>query len=272
MSNTSQRIISAIVMASIVIYAIYLGIVPSLILVSIVSIFVLDEVLVNFLNVKRYSIVYNLNYLLLVLGYYFVNFNRDGFIYFKLFNYIGILFNIFFTYYIFLSKMESRRTLNSIKKYPIVAGIFALTFFVNLSTIIHYPKWRSYMLMLAILVFSVDVAAWFWGKNFGKKKLWPKISPNKTQFGFFGGVISSVIISLVFWNYLIGKPTILLSILLIFLACCAQLGDLVQSKLKRQFGIKDSSNLIPGHGGVYDRVDSILFVSPLFLLMIKIIG
>jgi len=55
----------------------------------------------------------------------------------------------------------------------------------------------------------------------------------------------------------------------LIIACCAQLGDLIQSKMKRQFNIKDSSNLIPGHGGMYDRVDSLLFVAPLFLFVIR---
>lgn len=272
MSNTSQRVISALIMAFIVCFAVYKGIIPSLVLIGIISILVLDEFLTNFLKVKRFSVPYIVNYLSLIISFYYINFISESFLFFRVFNYIGLIIICLLTYYLFLSKMESLKSIKFVKKNPYFAMIFTLTLFINLSTIVHYPMWKSYIFMLAILVFSVDTAAWFWGKNFGKKKLWPSVSPKKTQIGFIGGVVSSVIISSFFWNFLINKPSILLIMAFVFLACCAQLGDLVQSKLKRQFGIKDSSNLIPGHGGVYDRVDSILFVSPLFLLMIKILG
>lgn len=272
MSNTGQRIISALVMALIVSWAIYLGIIPSITLVGIVGVLVLHEILTNFLKIKQSSVVYMFNIGLMGATYTFVNIFSESFLYLKAFNMIGLGINLLFLYYLFVSKMESRGLVEFLKRQPHIATIFITTLFINLSTILHFPIWREYILMLVILTFSVDTAAWFWGKNFGKKKLSPKISPNKTQVGFLGGVLSSVIISLVMWSYLIDQITPLLALFFIFLACCAQLGDLVQSKLKRQFGIKDSSNLIPGHGGFYDRVDSILFVSPLFLLMIKIIG
>lgn len=272
MSNTNLRIISALIMASIVLFSVYLGIIPSIILIGFVGILVLHEILINFLNMKTTSKTYNINLLAMAGSYTFINIFSENFFYLNLFNLIGLAFNVFFIYYLFLSKIDSLKTLKFVKKNPFLATIFCITFFTNLSTLIHFPMWREYILMITVITFSVDTAAWFWGKNFGKKKLSPKISPNKTQVGFIGGVITSVIISLTLWNYLIGDTSLVLILFLIFLACCAQLGDLVQSKLKRQFGIKDSSNLIPGHGGVYDRVDSILFVSPLFILMIKIIG
>ena len=106
------------------------------------------------------------------------------------------------------------------------------------------------------------------GQKFGKHKLWPKVSPKKTWEGLIGGIITSVILTSVYWYFFIGKVSPSLVILFSILAGCSQVGDLVQSKMKRQFDIKDSSSLIPGHGGVYDRIDSLLFVAPLFALVL----
>jgi phosphatidate cytidylyltransferase len=109
-----------------------------------------------------------------------------------------------------------------------------------------------------------DTGAWFFGKNFGKHKLWPSVSPKKTVEGFVGGLITSSLCGLLYWHLFLGKISWGLWLFFILVGICAQVGDLIQSKFKRQFNIKDSSNIIPGHGGVYDRVDSLLFVIPLF--------
>lgn len=109
-----------------------------------------------------------------------------------------------------------------------------------------------------------DTAAYFTGLNFGRHKLAPNISPNKTIEGAVGGLIGSVLLlSLAgLWppfNFLDLKNRIILGILV---GIAAQLGDLVESAFKRDAQIKDSGNLIPGHGGVLDRFDSLLFVLP----------
>jgi phosphatidate cytidylyltransferase len=110
----------------------------------------------------------------------------------------------------------------------------------------------------------VDTFAYFTGKKFGKHKLWEAVSPKKTIEGAIGGVLSSVILTCLYWNHFVSAVTPYTAIIFFIIACFSQVGDLVQSKLKRQFDIKDSSTLIPGHGGVYDRVDSLLFVAPFF--------
>lgn len=120
--------------------------------------------------------------------------------------------------------------------------------------------------LLLVLNFSCvcDMGAYFVGVSMGKTKLCPAISPNKTVEGALGGIVSSVIVSLIitlcfsYFNKIL--PTLLLTIPL----CAAgMIGDLFASIIKRKVGIKDYGNLIPGHGGVLDRVDSILFISPL---------
>ncbi|WP_417886371.1 phosphatidate cytidylyltransferase [Zunongwangia sp.] len=113
-----------------------------------------------------------------------------------------------------------------------------------------------------VLIWTNDTFAYIIGKNFGKRKLFERISPNKTIEGFIGGVIFSCIAS-----YFIASYTDFLTApvwfgLAIILSIFGTLGDLIQSKFKRQAGVKDSGNLMPGHGGLFDRLDSIIFAAP----------
>jgi phosphatidate cytidylyltransferase len=112
-----------------------------------------------------------------------------------------------------------------------------------------------------LLVWATDSAAYFSGRLIGGPKLAPKISPNKTWAGLAGGMVAA---GLVGWSFGQRDPksAILLALLSAMLAAIAQAGDLAESGLKRYFGVKDSSGLIPGHGGVFDRLDGLLFVAP----------
>lgn len=115
------------------------------------------------------------------------------------------------------------------------------------------------ILLLFATVWGADTLAYFSGKTFGGPKLAPKISPGKTWAGFFGGVIGACILAsaLLYW---FKFPITALSILfIIMLALLAQIGDLFESGLKRHFGVKDSGKIIPGHGGVLDRIDGLIF-------------
>lgn len=125
---------------------------------------------------------------------------------------------------------------------------------------------------LTLLVLSAtwasDSGAYFSGKYLGKKKLWPEISPNKTIEGSFGGILFAVLISLIL-NYFFSIEENLLQLILIgvLISVIGQIGDLVESALKRTKNIKDSGSLIPGHGGVLDRFDSLIFVFPILYLL-----
>ncbi len=121
-----------------------------------------------------------------------------------------------------------------------------------------------YLLLVLNFACVCDMGAYFVGVSMGKTKLCPTISPNKTVEGALGGIISSVIVTLVitlcFGEFDKILPTLLLTVPL----CVAgMIGDLFASIIKRKVGLKDYGDLIPGHGGVLDRVDSILFISPL---------
>ena len=122
------------------------------------------------------------------------------------------------------------------------------------------------VLWVFILVWSVDIGAYFAGRAIGGPKLAPAISPNKTWAGFYGGVMAATLLS-GGWALFVGLPPIALLLAPLF-AVAAQGGDLFESWMKRRAGIKDSGRWLPGHGGVFDRLDGLLPVAILTALAV----
>jgi phosphatidate cytidylyltransferase len=127
----------------------------------------------------------------------------------------------------------------------------------------------SYVFLALFVTWASDSGAYFIGKSMGKRKLWPDISPNKTIEGSVGGIVCGVIVALLFafLSPLTESPLHLMVIGLV-LSIFGQVGDLVESAFKRHYGVKDSGNILPGHGGVLDRTDSWLFVFPILYFLI----
>jgi phosphatidate cytidylyltransferase len=115
------------------------------------------------------------------------------------------------------------------------------------------------MLFVFAVVWATDILAYFVGRALGGPKLAPSISPGKTWSGAIGGAISAVVAGVVFIHFLLPGAEIIAAGVAFVLSVCSQLGDLFESFIKRKFGVKDSSRLIPGHGGVMDRVDGLIF-------------
>jgi len=113
----------------------------------------------------------------------------------------------------------------------------------------------SAMLLLFTIVWSTDIFAYFTGRAIGGPKLVPAISPKKTWSGAIAGTFSAIIVAVVVANWLGSFDKGTIAVVALFLSIMAQLGDLFESWIKRQFGAKDTSHLIPGHGGVMDRLD-----------------
>jgi phosphatidate cytidylyltransferase len=129
--------------------------------------------------------------------------------------------------------------------------------------------WRVTLLLLATVVVS-DSAQYYAGRGFGRRLLAPIISPKKTVEGAVGGLAGAALfLALVGPIVLVGEPVLLLALLGVTMAAVGICGDLFESSLKRHAGMKDSSSLIPGHGGVLDRIDALLFVTPLFFLYLR---
>lgn len=132
-----------------------------------------------------------------------------------------------------------------------------------------------FLVSLLALIWFADVAAYFCGKRFGKRKLAPRVSPGKTWEGAIGGVIAAAVwvCATTLWPGSFGDALAqtwsvwVVFCIAVLLAALSIVGDLFESLLKRRAGFKDSSQLLPGHGGVYDRIDALLPVAPLALLL-----
>ncbi len=120
----------------------------------------------------------------------------------------------------------------------------------------------KFVWLVYIIAFGTDTFAYFTGVFFGKHKLCPKVSPKKTVEGAIGGIAGCVILTVIYFKVL-GINNILYTIIFsIFVSAFSIIGDLLASKIKREHGIKDFGNFLPGHGGILDRFDSLLFVAP----------
>ena len=135
----------------------------------------------------------------------------------------------------------------------------------------HYSG-AIWLLYVMILVWGADSGAYMFGKLFGKHKLAPKVSPGKTWQGFLGGLFTAAVISWAYglWANLDIAPATLLVCSLVA-ALASVLGDLTESMFKREAGIKDSGNLIPGHGGILDRIDSLTAAVPVFACLLLLV-
>ena len=129
-------------------------------------------------------------------------------------------------------------------------------------------------LTLAIFVslWTCDTFAFFFGKNFGKTKIMPEISPNKTIVGTLSGLFGSIILLIIISHYNIIDISLINAIILgLITGGVSQFGDFFESKLKREIDIKDTSYILKGHGGILDRFDSLSIISPLLLLFVLIV-
>jgi phosphatidate cytidylyltransferase len=142
--------------------------------------------------------------------------------------------------------------------------------------LLSYPRGGLLLVILIVIVAAADIGAYFAGKSFGKHKLAPAVSPAKTWEGFWGGELCVALVALVLW-YLLpaqGAHISLLAVLAVLLSSsmASVLGDLSVSMVKRESGTKDSGSLLPGHGGVLDRLDSICGAAPVFALGLILAG
>ena len=139
-----------------------------------------------------------------------------------------------------------------------------------------YELERSLILIAVMISVATDAFAFFTGKVLGRNKIFPIISPNKTLEGTIGGVVSSVVINslmitLIFQNSLKTLDVIMLSLMVFICAVAAVFGDLLISSIKRQANLKDTGSLIPGHGGLLDRIDSHILCIPVFFVLYEVL-
>jgi phosphatidate cytidylyltransferase len=166
--------------------------------------------------------------------------------------------------------------IDSFSKYVYLIGYIILPFVIMTKIPFGISGYNPKILIsIFILIWTNDSFAYIVGKSIGTTKLFERISPKKTIEGFLGGVIFSVIASYLIAKYYIqiaeGKMFIWIIIALI-VGVFGTIGDLIESKFKRVAGVKDSGKIMPGHGGVLDRLDSVIFVAPIVFLFYQILN
>lgn len=254
-----QRLISAIVALIILIPLVILGGIYLKLAFSILSVIALFEILrASSKNNKYPEVIKYISYILIFL-YVLLDLN----ITLK----VTISFIILSIFLLFYNK----------DKYNIESFIFIIFSLIFIGTVFScLINIRNIDINLFVCMFLItiltDTFAYLGGKMFGKHKLIPKVSPNKTIEGSIIGSVFGTIIPSIFYLFMVdpGQNFILIILIVFILSILGQIGDLFFSSIKRYYGIKDYSNIMPGHGGVLDRLDSIIFVVIGYMLIMSI--
>jgi len=234
-----------------------------IVLLFILAILTLNEFL-QLVNLKAY-----IAYLLLAISFYFISYKEISDSLVLLLLGITLLVNVFLFKDVIL---QNKLSLFKKRRYFCIL-FYIISGFLFLSLIPSIGKEFEPKIILGIfiLAWSNDTFAYLIGKRFGKRKLLEKISPKKTIEGFLGGMIGALIISFFIFKYTSLFNLTIWLFLAIIISVLGTTGDLIQSKFKRLAGVKDSGKIMPGHGGVYDRLDSIIYASPFIYTFLAII-
>ena len=199
-----------------------------------------------------------------------VTFNSSGLnTYFQYVIFFVVLINSFMMIGFVFKGKELFSDKRFMKTWPLIGVVGSFLLIIYSSLIYDYSQFKLFFIYYLILIWGVDSVGYFVGNNFGKNKLYESLSPNKTIEGAVGSIIFSIAYSFIISSYF--NSDILFSIILCLItASFAIFGDLVQSKIKRELDIKDFGNLLKGHGGLYDRLDSIIFSFPFIYLILTI--
>jgi phosphatidate cytidylyltransferase len=191
---------------------------------------------------------------------------------------LAVLFSSLFVFIKCIHFLFDNKTtkIDSFSKYVYLVGYIILPFVIMTKIPFGKDGYNPKILIsIFILIWTNDTFAYIVGKSIGRTKLFERISPKKTVEGFLGGVVFAVIISYLIAKYYIEIATSNLYIWIIIaliVGVFGTIGDLIESKFKRIAGVKDSGKIMPGHGGVLDRLDSVIFVAPIVFLFYQILN
>jgi len=150
-------------------------------------------------------------------------------------------------------------------------GVFLIAYLLSFAGLIkQMPDGGRWVLFTLTIVWFGDTGAYFMGKTLGRHKLAPLVSPNKTWEGSFGGLLASMGAGALAMTYVPGLTWVIALSLGALVGIMGQFGDLAESLVKRTYNVKDSGNLIPGHGGMLDRIDAVLFAAPMMFIYLYV--
>lgn len=265
----TKRIISAVILILVLVPFLVIGGVPFTVLVSVLGVCGLYELLHIRAAKKKFPLVMRIIAYFMVVFFIVSNSKSIDFQYNLDYRIVSLLVFIFLAPMVFI---------NDNKKYNLNDALFLVgsVVFIGLSfnlLVITRNFNVSYIIYLLLITTITDTFALFTGMLIGKHKLAPEISPKKTIEGAIGGSIMGTIVATLFYNTVISSATPIVFVILItaMLSAIGQIGDLAFSAIKRYYGQKDFSDLIPGHGGILDRFDSLVFVVLAFILVLGII-
>jgi len=255
MRDLLVRSLSGLFYVSLILSTLFIDRNWTIILFGILGFLTLRELL-NLLKTKAY-----LSYLLLFFSFIFLYIEKDT-IFVPVLLIASCIFNAVLAYQLFASIPLKN---NSLYRYGLsflylTGGFILITKIADANLVNSSSK---LLVSIFLLIWASDSFAYLIGVNFGKRKLFPSVSPNKSVEGLIGGLVGAILVSIIvaFKIY----PSIAIEnwiIIAILTSALGTIGDLVQSKLKRTAGVKDSGKIMPGHGGLYDRLDSIIYASP----------
>ena len=164
------------------------------------------------------------------------------------------------------------RTSLSEASFNLLAVLYSVVLLSHLYLLRQLPNGTEWTFLTIFMVWATDTGAYLIGRQFGSHLLAPQVSPKKTVEGSLGGLLFCIAVALVFWRIVGGSPLITYLSLGVIIGISAQIGDLFESALKRSAGVKDSGKLIPGHGGILDRFDSLIFALPIVYYGVRLLS
>ncbi|MDC3387897.1 phosphatidate cytidylyltransferase [Flavobacteriaceae bacterium] len=182
-----------------------------------------------------------------------------------------IITHLFLTFNLFKLRRINHKSIIH-QQLPLLYIILPFSLITLIPSIIKNTYNPYIILGVLLIIWSNDTFAYLIGKKFGKRKLFEKISPKKTIEGFIGGLTAGIIVAIILALNTNSLNIFNWVVLSIIISIFGSIGDLVASKFKREAKIKDSSNLIPGHGGFLDRLDSLIFISSFVFLYLQLIN
>ena len=264
-----KRVFSSLILVGVLLPLLIIGGLPFTVLVTVVSVMGLYELLKVHESRKKLPLLLKL--VAYVLTIYFCFYNSGSIEFVNHFDYrvMALFIFIFILPMVFINNTE---TYNLSDALFLIGSVLFIGFSFNLIIITRNYD-IQYLIYLVLITTITDTFALLTGSLIGEHKLCPKISPKKTIEGLIGGVFMGTFIASAFYHTVINPNIHLLLVvgITIVLSLVGQVGDLVFSSIKRYYDVKDFSNLIPGHGGVLDRFDSLIFVILAFVLVFGII-